>query len=184
MPAKPTMTFIVSSFLFFITSLIFTSSTFADPIGSIKSLEKYKKVKIIEAPKTSSEIKKPASTEDTSQVTELQNDSPTIARSQFTTAVVNREPTDNVVMLSSNSDKVYFFTELSNLAGQRVTHRWQYQGKLMAEIKFNVKSDRWRVFSSKKIRPDWTGEWSVDLLDEHGNSLLTDRLEVVSTENH
>lgn len=180
MLAKPAMTYICVIFL-----LLLTGYSFADPIGSINSLKKYKQISIKEAPIITSKNIKNKSTKN-SDSTESNNkvDSPRIARSQFTTAVVDREPTDNVVMLTSNSDKVYYFTELSNLAGQRITHRWQYQGKLMAEIKFDVKSDRWRVFSSKKIRPDWTGEWSVDLIDEDGNSLKTNSLEVVSANSN
>jgi len=110
----------------------------------------------------------------------VQNDSH-IVRSQFTTAVVNLEPTDDVVMLTNNSNKIYYFSELSDLKGHNVTHRWQYKGKTMAEVTFNVKSDRWRVFSSKTIRPDWTGDWSVVLTDEDGQSLSTDKFQVVET---
>lgn len=153
--------------------LFLSTSAYADPIGSLKSVKNYKTISIKDAPFN-------LSSNGDSQTTISSN----IARSQFTTAVVNREPTDNVVMLTNNSSKIYYFSELANLAGQRVTHRWQYQGKLMAEVKFDVKSDRWRVFSSKKIHPDWTGEWLVDLVDENGNSLTTTRLEVVSASSN
>ena len=104
---------------------------------------------------------------------------PAITRSQFTTAIVDREPTDDVVMLTNNSEQIYFFSELANLKGQKVTHRWEFQGKTMAEVKFDVKSDRWRVYSSKTIKPDWTGEWSVVLVDESGNTLDSARLDIV-----
>ncbi|WP_455375107.1 DUF2914 domain-containing protein [Kaarinaea lacus] len=107
-----------------------------------------------------------------------------IKRSQFTTAIVDREPTDDVVMLTNNTDKVYYFTELSNLKGHKVTHRWEYRGKMMAEIAFDVKSDRWRVFSSKKINPDWTGEWSVVLIDENGTPLDVSKLDIVEASSN
>lgn len=110
--------------------------------------------------------------------------SPTVKRSQFTTAIVNREPTDNVVMLTNNSEKIYYFTELSNLKGQKITHRWQYQEKPMAEIQLEVKSDRWRAYSSKNIKPEWTGEWSVVLLDENGNPLDVSKLEVIEASSN
>ena len=142
-----------------IFALLYFSSSLvsAEPIGSIKSL-----------------------TNNTSQ----QKSPPRIARSQFTTAVVNREPTDNVVMLSNNSKKIYYFSELSNLKGRNIAHRWLHQGKVMAEIKFDIKSDRWRVFSSKKIDPNWTGEWSVELIDENGTPLQTGKLEVVEAKGN
>lgn len=107
-----------------------------------------------------------------------------VERSQFTTAVVNREPTDNVITLTNNSDKIYFFSELSNLKGHTITHRWQYQGKLMAEIKFDVKSNRWRVFSSKNIRPDWIGKWTVELTDENGTRLNIENLQIVDAKSN
>ena len=105
--------------------------------------------------------------------------SPEITRSQFTTAITNREPTDNVVMLTNNSEQIYFFSELANLKGREVTHRWEFQGKVMAEVKFEVKSNRWRVFSSKNIKPDWIGEWSVALVDENGSPLDVSKLNIV-----
>jgi len=112
------------------------------------------------------------------------NDAATnIKRSQFTTAIVNREPTDNVVTLTNNSDKIYFFTELANLKGHTITHRWEYQGKLMAEIKFDVHSDRWRIYSSKNIKPAWTGEWTVELIDENGTSLDAENLQIVEAKS-
>ena len=162
MLAKPTVIF---SSLFILVLL--NGNLVAEPIGSLKSIKKFEDITIKEAPNP--------------DVNNNSNSNPIkVSRSQFTTAVVNREPTDNVIMLTNNSSKIYYFTELENLKGHNVTHRWQYQGKLMAEIKFDIKSDRWRVFSSKKIRPDWTGEWSVELVDEHGKSLKVNKLEIVT----
>jgi len=112
------------------------------------------------------------------------NTASTVKRSQFTTAIVNREPTDNVVTLTNNSDKIYFFTELSNLKGHKITHRWKYENKLMAEIKFKVASDRWRVFSSKKLKPGWVGQWSVELVDENGTPLDVENLQVVDAHSN
>ena len=107
-----------------------------------------------------------------------------IIRSQLTTAIVNREPTDDVVMLTNNSEKIYYFTELSDLNGHKITHRWEHNGQVMAEINFKVKSDRWRVFSSKIIKPDWTGNWSVSLIDENGSSLKVSNFEVVDSKTN
>ena len=112
------------------------------------------------------------------------NTASAVKRSQFTTAIVNREPTDNVVTLTNNSDKIYFFTELSNLKGHEIAHRWKYENKLMAEIKFEVASDRWRVFSSKKLKPGWVGQWSVELVDENGTPLDVENLQIVDAQSN
>ena len=95
-------------------------------------------------------------------------DGPLVARAQFTTAVEEREPVDNVVILSAENEKVYFFSDLRNLGGQLVKHRWEYNGKVEAEVEFEVGGDRWRVFSSKMLDPAKLGEWTVVVVDSKG----------------
>jgi len=95
----------------------------------------------------------------------------TIARSAITTAVENREPVDSINKLSTDSHKVYYFTELKGMEGQQVTHRWEYNGKVMAEIPFQVGGQRWRVFSSKQLDGIWQGEWKVSVVDANGGTL-------------
>ncbi|NOZ53135.1 MAG: DUF2914 domain-containing protein [Gammaproteobacteria bacterium] len=90
-----------------------------------------------------------------------------------------KEPTDNVVLLNNNNPQVYFFTEIKNYTGGMITHRWEYQGTVMAEVSFNVGGPRWRVHSSKKLKPHWTGIWSVVVLDEHGSPLKISSFEVI-----
>jgi len=91
-----------------------------------------------------------------------------VARAQFTTAIEAREPVDKVTILSNDINKVYFFSELRNLQGQAVTHRWTLAGKVMAEVTFNVGGPRWRVNSSKALLPGWVGDWTVAVVDEAG----------------
>ena len=82
-----------------------------------------------------------------------------------------REPIDTITKLSNDKNQIYFFSELSNLGGQVVVHRWEYQGKPMGEVKFNVGGPRWRVWSSKTLLPQWTGEWRVSIIDGAGNKV-------------
>lgn len=102
-----------------------------------------------------------------------------ITRAQFTTAIVDREPTDDVVMFTNDKDKIYFFTELVGFNGQTIKHRWEYEGKKMAEVEFNVEGQRWRVHSSKNIKPEWIGIWNVTVLDQDNNPLKISSFEVV-----
>ena len=88
-----------------------------------------------------------------------------VVRSIFTSAVEDREPTDNLKELDTNSDKVIYYTELRDMAGQTARHRWEYNGEVMAEVEFNVGGSRWRVWSSKSFVPGWTGEWKVSVLN-------------------
>ena len=104
--------------------------------------------------------------------TQLSNDTGTVARAVFTSQIVDREPVDSLSELSNNTDRIYFFTDLRGLTGQIVTHRWEHEGQIMADIKFKVGSGpRWRVYSSKNLLPSWTGQWTVSVIDENGTSL-------------
>ena len=122
--------------------------------------------------------------EDTTQTAEEQNSKGEVARAQFTTAIQDREPTDDVVTLSNNTDKVYFFTDLINFKGTTVTHRWEFQGEVMAEVNFNVGGDRWRIYSSKNLKPDWIGIWSVTVLNEEGKQLKVSSFELVTADSN
>ena len=46
-----------------------------------------------------------------------------------------------------------------------VQHVWYYGKKEMARIKLNVRAARWRTYSSKRIIPQWTGDWRIEILD-------------------
>lgn len=94
-----------------------------------------------------------------------------VDRAIFTTVIRNREPTDNIRKLRNNQQKIYHFTEIRNMQGQQVKHRWIYKGNVMAEIEFNVKGPRWRVYSSKRLDHDWLGNWTVLTVDPRGNIL-------------
>ncbi len=95
----------------------------------------------------------------------------TVARSTFTKGIAEREPMDFIDKLGTNSNKIYYFSELRGMAGQTVTHRWEHDGKIMAEVPFTVGGDRWRVFSSKNLEKSWQGEWKVSVIDQSGGTL-------------
>ncbi|HET7921686.1 MAG TPA: DUF2914 domain-containing protein [Gammaproteobacteria bacterium] len=94
-----------------------------------------------------------------------------VARAQFTTAVADHEPTDDVTTLDNSHTKIYFFTDLKNMSGQTVTHRWSFNGNTVAEVKLHPMAARWRTYSSKNLDPVMTGTWSVEVLDDAGNVL-------------
>lgn len=95
----------------------------------------------------------------------------TVSRAQFTSAVHDREPVDELTTLDNSHDKIFFFTELKNAAGQTIVHRWEYNGNTVAEVKFEPKANHWRVWSSKTLIPAMTGTWTVQVLDGEGHVL-------------
>ena len=91
-----------------------------------------------------------------------------VERAQFTHGIENREPVDDIVLLENNETEIYYFTDLRKLTGRTVTHRWEYEGRVMAEIPFKVGGPRWRVYSKKTLLPSQLGKWTVVVVDESG----------------
>lgn len=89
-----------------------------------------------------------------------------VERSQLTTDIRNREPVDdlgNQVILDNREIRLVFFTEIHNLQGKQVIHRWLFEGQEMASVPLSVGSPRWRTFSRKRILPSWRGAWQVQV---------------------
>ncbi|VAX12954.1 hypothetical protein MNBD_GAMMA24-2043 [hydrothermal vent metagenome] len=91
-----------------------------------------------------------------------------VARSQFTTRIENREPVDQVLVLNNTITTLYFFTDVRNMEGRTVTHIWEYNGQVIAKKQFSIKGPRWRVFSQKELDPSMTGKWTVIVKDDRG----------------
>ncbi len=104
-----------------------------------------------------------------------------VARAQFATAISNREPVDDIVLLARPASEVYFFTDLRHLEERTVTHRWEFNGKLVSIVHFNVKGPRWRVYSRVDVEPHQLGEWSVTVIDESGWPLHTELFRYVAS---
>jgi len=94
-----------------------------------------------------------------------------VARSAFTRRVVDREPSDAIDRLANDEVEVSYFTEIRDMAGHTVTHRWEWGGQVMAEVPFEVAGPRWRVHSTKRLDPSWLGEWTVSVVDSEGHTL-------------
>lgn len=104
--------------------------------------------------------------------------SSSVARAQFTTGIEAREPIDKVVSVFSTNGKslttLYYFTELVNMNGETVTHRWMHDGAIVAEMPFRIGGDRWRVYSSKDLTRAMEGNWQVIVTDTQGDVIRTD----------
>ncbi len=96
------------------------------------------------------------------------------ALAQFTTAVENREPIDQVTFVSNDVQKIYFFSDLRGLDGRSVTHRWIHGGETKAEVVFEVRGPRWRVWSSKELLEDWLGDWTVEIVTDEGEVIAAE----------
>ncbi len=97
-----------------------------------------------------------------------------IARAQFTTDIVNREPVDRVLVVSPPVEELYFFTDIRHMEGDTATHSWRYRGELISKVSFEVGGPRWRVYSKVRLEPYQFGDWSVTVTDGNGWPLYTE----------
>lgn len=71
-------------------------------------------------------------------------------------------PEDGVIRLCC-------FSEIAGAEGpDRVDHVWRWGDREMARVSLDVKSPRWRTWSTKRILDEWRGEWHVDIVDTTG----------------
>jgi hypothetical protein len=98
-----------------------------------------------------------------------------VLRTQFTTAIKDREPVDNLTELNNGtSERIYCFTEFTNLTGQDITHSWEYRGQVVDVARFHIDSPHSRVWSSRILTPDRPGSWTVNVISPAGK-VLTER---------
>jgi len=85
-----------------------------------------------------------------------------IEQSEPTEAGKSFIPEDGVLRLCC-------FSEIAGAAGpDTVLHIWRWGDREMARVVLEVKSSRWRTWSTKRILDEWRGEWHVDVTDSDG----------------
>lgn len=94
-----------------------------------------------------------------------------VRRAVFTTSVVDREPVDELASIPPEVNKICFFSEVVNMTGETIKHRWLHNGEPMAEVTINIGGPRWRAYSRKTLPGFGTGTWSVEIVDSYGNTL-------------
>ena len=90
----------------------------------------------------------------------------------ITTAVVDRNPVDQVTAFPTQNGKLYCFTRIIGAEGPtEVAHVWYHGKQLMSRMKLPVNSPEWRTWSAKSFLEDQSGEWHVEIHDFDGNIL-------------
>jgi hypothetical protein len=85
-----------------------------------------------------------------------------IEQSEPTEAGKSFIPEDGVLRLCC-------FSEIAGASGpDTVLHIWRWGDREMARVVLEVKSSRWRTWSTKRILDEWRGEWHVDVTDSDG----------------
>ncbi len=96
-----------------------------------------------------------------------------VAKGVITTAVVNQQPVDEIESFPADYGKLYCFTRVVGATDDtEVTHVWYYQDHEMARVTLPVRSRDWRTYSSKRVLPNWNGEWRVVIVDQDQHELM------------
>ena len=102
-----------------------------------------------------------------------------VARSALSSDVLDREPVDElsgtIMLESGGARRLYYFTEVQDMAGETVQHRWVRNGETVATVNFPIGGVRWRIYSSKLLSSTMDGEWQA--LAESANGEVLDRIE-------
>jgi len=97
-----------------------------------------------------------------------------VERSAIAERVVDREPVEEATTFAADIGQVACFTRIIGAEGEEVIyHVWRHQGQERAKVELTVRGATWRTWSTKKIVPSWTGEWTVEVQDADGNVLKT-----------
>lgn len=94
---------------------------------------------------------------------------------QLTSGLKNKNPTDVLdaqIMLGDRTlVKIYAYSELTNLKGEKVFHEWYLGDKRMARVPVGVYLNDMRASSSKYIDRTMAGDWRLEITRANGEKL-------------
>ena len=123
-----------------------------------------------EAVEEMGETKEPAEMEAAEEMEEAEEPAEivlnlTVKEMTFCTGVEEREPVSRDTIFSSDAGQIFFWSNILNDGDEAsIEHVWYYKGEEMARVMLPADYPRNRVWSSKTILPDWTGEWTVIIM--------------------
>ena len=97
-----------------------------------------------------------------------------VANATFTSDIADGAPVDFREAFDTRTRIVYYYAELLDLHGQTVTHRWKREGKVMQEVPIRVQRQRQPAWSKSVMQPEWTGAWTVEVVNGRGEVIEVD----------
>jgi hypothetical protein len=95
-----------------------------------------------------------------------------IAEATVCREVVDRAPVGAGDVFPNDVERLYCFVRVQGADTDiEIQHKWYYQGELVATVALPVRSDNWRTYSSKRIGPQSSGEWMVEICSDTGEPL-------------
>lgn len=98
----------------------------------------------------------------------------TIEQAVIARQIEQREPVGEATTFPSDVARLVCYTKVLGAAGETfIEHIWSRGDVEHARVRLAVRSPAWRTWSTKRINPDWTGEWTVRIEDAEGRVLDT-----------
>ncbi len=113
---------------------------------------------------------------------------PRIVQALLSKAVYNRRPVgtidSSVYAQPDRAVGVYYFTELKGMTGQRISHEWWREGKLIFKKSVTIRRDPSIFYTSKLVNTNMLGTWQVYLKDSEGRAMDQRRFELLAPPKH
>lgn len=94
----------------------------------------------------------------------------TIGRAAICRGIADREPAEPAAQFTVGDERAYTWCEVLNGAGSTIEHAYYHNGDLADSVTLQIRSDRFRTWSYKTLRPGTEGTWRVDLVQ--GDTVL------------
>jgi hypothetical protein len=86
--------------------------------------------------------------------------------------VVDRTPVESGFVFSNDIGTVYCFSRVMGAkTDTQISHNWYFNDVQVASVPLSVRSNNWRTYSSKKIMPEFKGNWKVEIVAQDGQVL-------------
>ena len=102
------------------------------------------------------------------------NNPGSVVNATFTSDVVDGAPVDYREAFDTTTGVVYYYAEVLDQHGQTIKHRWKREGKVMLEVPIPVRQQRQAVWSKSAMQPEWTGAWTVEVVNGKGEVIEVD----------
>ena len=89
-------------------------------------------------------------------------------------------PENKAVAFSISLKRVYCYTNFTSVPEKTFTfHNWYFRDNLKPSIKLVLRPSRWSTYSAMELRSSDKGPWRVEVTDEEGNILSTQRFSII-----
>jgi hypothetical protein len=97
-----------------------------------------------------------------------------VVNATFTSAIADGAPVDFRESFDTTTPVVYYYAEVLDVQGQTIKHRWKLDDKVMQEVAIPVQRQRQAVWSKSVMQPEWTGAWTVEVVNGKGEVIEDD----------